>query len=124
MTEEVKPNQPTPSTGIGIGVPPVTVNLSMPNNPPAQATVAPAPSYKAIVTTDSCAICAGLKQYLEKKGLTDKVKIINASTPEGRKFADEHGIKGVPECLVVEDGGKVTRICTSEEFKKLLTDGE
>lgn len=117
MTEESKPSQPTPSPSGSSGVPPVTDSIS-----PVQPTTS-SPSYKVIVTTDTCPICSGLKQYLERKGLTDKVKIINASTPEGRKFADEYGIKAVPECVFVDEAGKQVRVCTKEEFEKVLTDG-
>lgn len=77
-------------------------------------------SFKAIVVTDTCGFCAGLKDYIKDKGLADKVKIINASTPEGRKFVIDNKIKGVPECIVVAEDGKLTRVCTKEEFTKLL----
>lgn len=80
-------------------------------------------SEKLIVVTDSCPICADVKAYLKLKGLTDKVKLINASTPEGLKFARENGITGVPECVVVDENGKQVRVCTKEEFNEVLTDG-
>lgn len=80
-------------------------------------------SKKALIVTDTCAICGSVKEWLAKKGLTDKVKLINASTPEGRKFAFDHNIKGVPECVILEEDGKQVRVCTKEEFEKVLTDG-
>ena len=78
------------------------------------------PPYKAIVVTDSCGFCEGIKDYIKDKGLGDKVKIINASTPEGRKFAVDNKIHGVPECIVVAEDGKVARVCSKEEFTKLM----
>jgi predicted thioredoxin/glutaredoxin len=77
---------------------------------------------KALIVTDTCPICREVKVFLEKKGLTGKVKLIDAGTPEGRQFALEHGVRGVPDCVLIEDGKKV-RICTQEEFKKLLEEG-
>lgn len=79
--------------------------------------------YKAIVVTDTCSFCQGLKDYIREQGLTEKVKLINASTPEGRKFAMEHDIRGVPECVVVEADGKKVKVCSKEEFVKLLKEG-
>jgi hypothetical protein len=80
-------------------------------------------AYKAIVVTDTCKFCQGIKEYIAQQGLTDKVKLINASTPEGRKFALDHGIRGVPECIVVEKGGKQVKVCSEDEFVKLLKEG-
>jgi outer membrane biosynthesis protein TonB len=79
--------------------------------------------YKAIVVTDTCGFCQGIKEYISQQGLADKVKIINASTPEGRRFAISHGIRGVPECVIVEKEGKQVRVCSKEEFVKLLKEG-
>jgi glutaredoxin len=139
MTEQPKAESKTeaktaPSTvstpQIGVGIPPVTVNLSVPISKSESAPSNPAPqsppetSFKAIVVTDTCPFCQGIKEYISQQGLSDKVKIINASTPEGRKFAIQHGIRGVPECVVVAGAeGKNVKVCSKEEFVKLLKEG-
>ena len=130
MTEqpkkETKPEQPqqapqSPQPSVGVGIPPVTVNLSLPISE-KKAEAAPK-AYKAIIITETCPFCQGLKDYIHEQGLTEKVKFINASTPEGRKFAMEHDIRGVPECVVVEADGKKVKVCSKEEFVKLLKEG-
>jgi predicted thioredoxin/glutaredoxin len=78
---------------------------------------------KAIVVTDTCPICADVKEHLQKKGLTGKVRLINASTPEGLEFAKKHNITGVPECVLVNKDGTQVKVCNRDEFDKLLTDG-
>jgi len=95
-----------------------------PTEPTPQAPKSTEALYKAIIVTDTCPFCQDLKDYIEEQGLTEKVKFINASTPEGLKFAKEHAITGVPECVVIEDAeGKRVKICSKEEFKKLLKEG-
>jgi predicted thioredoxin/glutaredoxin len=74
----------------------------------------------AIITTDTCPHCATMKKYLKDSGLMDKVKVINASTPEGLEFAMKHGIKAVPECVVIRKNGEEVRVCTQDEFMKVL----
>ena len=133
MTEqpkkETKPEQPqqapqSPQPSVGVGIPPVTVNLSLPiSEKKAEAAPTAPKAYKAIVITETCPFCQGLKDYIKEQGLTEKVKFINASTPEGRKFAIEHDIRGVPECVVVEADGKKVKVCSKEEFVKLLKEG-
>jgi predicted thioredoxin/glutaredoxin len=78
---------------------------------------------KAIVVTDTCPICASVKEHLEKKGLTGKVKLINASTPEGLAYAKKNNITGVPECIFINKDGTQVKVCNQEEFKKLLEEG-
>lgn len=75
-------------------------------------------SEKAVVVTDSCPHCEELKKELEKKGLLDKVKIINASTKEGLKFAKAHGIKFVPQCVIID--GKRVEGCSETDLVELL----
>ena len=74
----------------------------------------------AIITTDTCPHCGHLKEFLKEKGLLDKVKVINASTPEGLEFVLKNGIHAVPECVIIKKNGKEVRVCTPEEFKKVL----
>ena len=116
-----------------IGIPPISLNLNVPVSMPAKTTeaapssqatqTAQSSSFKAIVVTDTCGFCQGLKDYIKDKGLGDKVKIINASTPEGRKFVIDNKIRGVPECVVVAQDGKQVKVCSKEEFVKLLKEG-
>lgn len=73
----------------------------------------------AIITADTCPHCDGIKKFIQENGLTDKVKMINASTPEGLDFARKHGITAVPECAIIDGKGNV-RKCTDEEFSKVL----
>jgi hypothetical protein len=95
----------------------------VPSEAPKAEPSKPEPPYKALIVTDTCGFCQGLKDYIKDKGLMDKVKIINASTPEGRQFAIDNKIRGVPECVVVDQGGKQVKICSKEEFVKLLKEG-
>lgn len=78
---------------------------------------------KAIVVTDSCPICKQVKEIIAERGLQDKVTLINASTPEGKQFAIDNGITGVPECVIIDENGKQKSTCSREEFEKLLMDG-
>jgi hypothetical protein len=128
---QTPPQTPTPTPQAAIGIPPVSLNLNVPVSMPAKTPEAapsqPAPaqssSFKAIVVTDTCGFCQGLTDYIKDKGLADKVKIINASTPEGRKFVIDNKIRGVPECVVVAQDGKQVKVCSKEEFVKLLKEG-
>jgi len=76
---------------------------------------------KAVVVTDTCPYCEMFKSKLAREGLLEKVQIINASTEEGLAFAQKHGIREVPECVVVTENGQV-KICSEQEFKQLLKD--
>ena len=76
---------------------------------------------KAVVITPDCPACEALKQRLQEKGKLDKYRFVDASTPEGRKFAEEMGIDAVPTCIVLKPvkGGHVVRTCTEAELEKL-----
>jgi predicted thioredoxin/glutaredoxin len=79
---------------------------------------------KVLVTSDGCPHCAEVKEYLKKKGLIDKVKILRYETPEGKKFCDDNNIKAVPECMVITGENGKSRVCSQEEFAKLLDEGQ
>ena len=79
---------------------------------------------KAVVVSPTCPFCRELQDYLKEKGLLDKVKIIDTETEEGYKFAKDNKIEGVPECIVVEADGKKARVCSKEEFDKLIEEGK
>jgi predicted thioredoxin/glutaredoxin len=80
---------------------------------------------KALVTSDSCPHCSDMKEYLKKKGLLDKVKIIRYETPEGKDFCEKNSITGVPECVVLTGAnGEKSRVCSPQEFQKLLDEGQ
>lgn len=78
---------------------------------------------KAVVVSPTCPFCRDLQKHLEEKGLLDKVKIIDTSTEEGYKFAKDNKIDGVPECIIIEADGKQARVCSKEEFDKLIEEG-
>lgn len=75
---------------------------------------------KALILTDTCPHCAEVKKALADRGLIDKVQIINASTKEGLDFAMSHGIRSVPECVIITKKGEQVRVCTEQEFIKVL----
>lgn len=79
---------------------------------------------KAIVVSEKCPHCAHIKTFLEEKGLLEKVKLIDVSTDEGAKFADEHDIMAVPTCVVLKEDGTKVRACSDEEFEKLIEEGK
>lgn len=77
---------------------------------------------KILVVSPNCPSCEVLKERLSRRGLLDKYRVVDASTPEGLDFAKRLGILGVPDCVVVEqdkDGAKARR-CTQQEFEDIL----
>lgn len=78
---------------------------------------------KALVVSESCPHCHTMQNYLTKKGLMNKVKVIKFESEEGRKFCVEHNINAVPECVVIHQNGKDVRVCSPKEFETLLQDG-
>ena len=83
----------------------------------------PVETKKVVVVSDTCPHCQEIKDYIKEKGLD--VQMINVSTPEGLQFAKDHNIMAVPECVIVEGkDGQQVKVCTKEEFEKLLEDGK
>lgn len=78
---------------------------------------------KAVVVSEHCGYCQSLKDRLQQKGLIDKVQFIDVDSEEGRKITSENKIMGIPECIIIGKDGK-TKICSDEEFKKLLEEGQ
>lgn len=78
---------------------------------------------KRVIVSDHCPVCREIKSFVQEKGLEDKVELVDVNTPEGHKFAVDNGITAVPECVIVAEDGKMTRVCNREEFEKLLTEG-
>lgn len=77
---------------------------------------------KVLLVSPSCPACQLLKKALTKQGIIGKFQVIDISTPEGLDFAKRLGVKGVPECAVIERDGsqKTVRICTPEEWQRML----
>lgn len=100
---------------------PVETELSTPATPAAEKTpITEPPKEMAVIVTDTCPFCKGLKEHLDKEGLGGKVKLINASTPDGYKFAKDHGINAVPECVIIEKEDGNVKVCDKAEFIRLL----
>ncbi|MEM2905029.1 MAG: glutaredoxin domain-containing protein [Candidatus Bathyarchaeia archaeon] len=80
------------------------------------------PERKMLVVAEGCPFCAEAKERLARKGLD--VKLIDASTPEGMAFAKKHGIRYVPQCVIIteDERGETVRKCTDEEAEELLGD--
>lgn len=74
-----------------------------------------------LVVSPDCPHCTHLKSELKERGLLEKVTVIDATTKEGAAFTEKHGIKGVPECVVIEDGN--VKVCSDTEFQKLVNEG-
>lgn len=75
---------------------------------------------KAVVVSETCPYCESLLKFLKDRGLAEKVQVINASTQEGLDFAVKHGIRAVPECVVITGNGEKVRVCSKGEFEQLL----
>lgn len=77
---------------------------------------------KIILTSPSCLGCDQLQAHLTKLGIIDKYRVIDVSTEEGQKLADDLGITHVPNCVVVEETseGRRARACSESEFLDLL----
>lgn len=79
-------------------------------------------SEKVILVSPSCPGCTQLKEHLTKLGVIDKYRVIDVSTEEGTRVAEELGISHVPNCVIVEktNEGMMARACTKDEFSDLL----
>lgn len=77
---------------------------------------------KVLIVSPECPACEWLRKTLDEKGLSDKFRVVDVSTPEGLEFAKKVGVNAVPDCaLVVEDKGELkARRCTEEELRDLL----
>lgn len=73
-----------------------------------------------LIVSPGCPACKKLLEQLDRFGIADKYRIVDASTKEGTKFAKKLGITDLPECVVVEKVKKGFRVtdCTDEEWPK------
>lgn len=78
---------------------------------------------KALIVSDSCPHCENIKEMLQKKNLLDKVQIIRFESEEGRDFCKKNNIRAVPECVILKQDGKEVRVCSEQEFQKLVEEG-
>jgi predicted DCC family thiol-disulfide oxidoreductase YuxK len=72
-----------------------------------------------VLVSDSCPHCTTLKRRLTERGKLDSVDLVDVYTQEGMALAKEHGIKAIPECVVIGADGK-PRKCTESEFMDLV----
>ncbi|OYD16969.1 hypothetical protein CH330_01485 [candidate division WOR-3 bacterium JGI_Cruoil_03_51_56] len=81
---------------------------------------------KVLIVSPVCPSCEVVKKHLAKQGTLDKYIIVDASTPEGLDFARRLGIRGVPQCAIIEGEGekKTVRICSDEEWKRMMKGDE
>lgn len=77
---------------------------------------------KILLFSPECPGCDQLREHLVRLGLVDKYRVIDVSTDEGRRIADELGITHVPSCIVAEETqkGLRARACTEQEFLELI----
>ena len=78
---------------------------------------------KALVVSDSCPHCEDIKEFLQKKKLLNKVRLIRYESDEGKEFCKKNNIRAVPECVVLKQDGKEVRVCSEQEFQKLIEEG-
>ena len=50
----------------------------------------------------------------------DRFHVLDIATEEGQKLVKELDIKGVPDCVIVDDERKEIRQCSNEEWKQML----
>ena len=72
---------------------------------------------KIIVVQEGCPHCASLIKRLEENGQIKNVKVFDAANKVGADFADAHGIKYIPECLIEDENGH--RQCSDQEWSEL-----
>jgi len=77
---------------------------------------------KILLVSPDCPGCEQLRQHLVRLGLVDKYRVIDASSSEGKRIADDLGITQVPNCIVAEQTqeGLKARACTEQEFLELI----
>ena len=77
-------------------------------------------THKILVVSDQCPSCSAIEKYLAQKGVLDRFHVLDIATEEGQKLVKELDIKGVPDCVIVDDERKEIRQCSNEEWKRML----
>lgn len=77
-------------------------------------------TYKILMVSDRCPSCDTIKEYLREKGVLDNYYVVDISTGEGQNLVEELGLKGVPDCVLVDDEKKQIRQCSDEEWMNML----
>ena len=75
---------------------------------------------KVLVVSNNCGSCVSLKRYLSKAGLLEKTKIIDIDSDMGQTLVKKLDLKGVPDCVLVDQERKVIRRCTDQEWANML----
>lgn len=77
-------------------------------------------THKILVVSEQCPSCATIEKYLAERGILDKFRVLDIATEEGQKLVKELDLKGVPECVIVDDERKEIRQCSNEDWKDML----
>ena len=75
---------------------------------------------KILLVSEQCPSCSTIEKYLAEKGLLDKIYVLDITTEEGQKLVKELDLKGVPDCVIVDDERKEIRQCSGEDWKRML----
>ena len=76
--------------------------------------------HKILVVSDQCPSCDAIEKYLEERGVLDKFYVVDIATEEGQKLVKELDLRGVPDCVLVDDERKEIRQCSTEEWRDML----
>lgn len=74
------------------------------------------------MVSPNCPGCEQLKEHLTRNGRIGEYRVIDVSTKDGMRIADDLGIMHVPNCIVVEktEKGLRARACTDNEFTEII----
>ena len=75
---------------------------------------------KILVVSKHCSSCEAVKAYLTEAGLIDQLRVVDVDTPEGQHLVKELDLRGVPDCVVVDDVQREVRRCSEQEWLAIL----
>lgn len=75
---------------------------------------------KILVVSDHCPSCRIVEEYLTKFGFADRFRIVNVESSEGQMLMEKLDLRGVPDCVLVDNEKKIVRRCSEQEWKEML----
>lgn len=75
---------------------------------------------KILVVSGNCGGCRSIKNYMNKAGILDKVRVVDVTSNEGKMLSKKLDLKGVPDCVLVDEVARTVRVCTDQEWQDML----